>query len=144
MLHAVAPSRGFPACYMQCAVSRVSRMLHLVYLRILHHWEIGQNTRWRQTCVMTNTCVMTSHVRHSKRGSVISDCLVSYAIVHHVSASPPLTKETYRAQIAIEPGRRWAVAQIHHMYDGAEQRTACNNKPQGPDEAPHTRYYTPL
>ena len=29
-----------------------------------------------QTCIMMKTCVMTSHVRHRQRGSVISDCLV--------------------------------------------------------------------
>ena len=30
----------------------------------------------RQTCVVIKTCIMTSQVRHSELGSVISDCLV--------------------------------------------------------------------
>ena len=38
------------------------------YAKICH-----QSTPRRQMCVMMKTCVMTSHVRHSERGSVISD-----------------------------------------------------------------------
>ena len=35
-----------------------------------------QSTPRHQTYIMMKTCTMTSHVRHSERGSVISDCLV--------------------------------------------------------------------
>ena len=30
----------------------------------------------RQTCIVMKTCIMMSHVCHSERGFVISDCLV--------------------------------------------------------------------
>ena len=36
----------------------------------------GRNMPRRLTCAIMKTCVMTSHVRHSERGSVTSDCLV--------------------------------------------------------------------
>ena len=53
---------------------------YIIYLRILHHCEIGQTchlgTPRRQTCVMMKTCVMTSRMRDSEGGSVISDFLV--------------------------------------------------------------------
>ena len=32
-----------------------------IYLRILHHWDMGQNSPQRQTWVITKTCVMKSH-----------------------------------------------------------------------------------
>ena len=35
-----------------------------------------QNSQWHQTCAVMKTCIMTSHVHHSERESVISDCLV--------------------------------------------------------------------
>ena len=61
-------SKTFATIDLICLDSRI-------YLRILHHYEIGQNMPRHQKCVM-KTCVMTSRVRHSERGSVISDCLV--------------------------------------------------------------------
>ena len=37
----------------------------------------------RQMCVIMKTCVTTSHVRHSERGSVIYDCLVKIELNFH-------------------------------------------------------------
>ena len=44
-----------------------------IYLRIIHHLEAGTNMT--STCGVTKTSIMTSRVRHSERGSVISDCI---------------------------------------------------------------------
>ena len=46
-----------------------------------------QSTPQRQACTVMKTCIITSHVHHSERGSVISDCLVTGSVmtshVHH-------------------------------------------------------------
>ena len=49
----------------------------IIYSRIRHHQKIGQSMPQRQTCIIIKTCVMTSHVPRSERGSVIADCLVT-------------------------------------------------------------------
>ena len=51
-----------------------------IYLRILHHWEIEHDMPQHQTCIIMKTCIMTSHVRHGERGSVIYEGLSTFIV----------------------------------------------------------------
>ena len=49
----------------KCSSSKMIRISgsgfnHLIYSKILHYWEIGQNMRRPEMCVIRKTCVMTS------------------------------------------------------------------------------------
>ena len=76
-------SRSCLSPWTQYLVSHDPNRDSRIYLRILHHARCDkichQSTPRHQTCIVVKTCIMASHVSHSKRGTVIYDCLVSYA-----------------------------------------------------------------